>query len=164
MPVQLILVRHAKSDWGAGATDRERPLNDRGVRQAPATGEWAAGQFGEIDLAVVSVAERAQQTWRLVSQHLDPLPDVTDSEAAYTFDGEELADLVADLPDAASTVILVGHNPALEELIEMATGNFVPMPTSAVAVLRLNSWSGIGVGDGVVAAAGRPADDRWTVL
>ena len=163
MAVHLILLRHAKSDWSAGLPDRRRPLNSRGRRQAPATGEWLAGEFDEVDLAVVSVATRAQMTWRLVSAELDPLPEVIDAEAAYTFDGQELLDIVEDLPESVSTVVLVGHNPALEELMEIATGRVVPMPTSAVAVLRFHQWADIGAGAGTVVAAGRPADDNWSV-
>ena len=162
--VRLILIRHAKSDWSVGAPDARRPLNARGRRQAPATGVWIGSRFDELDLAVVSVATRAQQTWELASAHLDPVPDVTNSEAAYTFDGDDLADVVAGLPESAATVVLVGHNPALEELIELATGTSVTMPTSAVAVLELDSWTAVAEGDGTVVAAGRPADDTWTVL
>ncbi|MDO5676211.1 MAG: histidine phosphatase family protein [Propionibacteriaceae bacterium] len=157
----LILIRHAKSDWSAGVSDLARPLNSRGRRQAPATGDWVAGEFDEISLAVVSIATRAQQTWELVSAHLDPMPDVINSEAAYTFDGDDLAEIVAGLPTSAETVILVGHNPALEELIRMATGRWAEMPTSAVAVLEIDAWTNITDGAATLLAAGRPADGRW---
>lgn len=155
---RLILIRHAKSDWSAGVPDRERPLNDRGRRQAPPLGEWLGAEFDQLDLAVVSVATRAQQTWELIAAHLDPVPQAIDSEQAYTFDGEDLADLISDLPPSASTVILVGHNPALEELIRMATGQPVGMPTSSVAVLELETWDGVAEGTGTVLISGRPAD------
>ena len=127
MGVRLILIRHAKSDWNAGVSDRDRPLNGRGRSQAPETGEWLAGRFGDVDLAVVSVAARARETWELVSRHLSAA-EVCDAEDAYTFDGDDLADLVAGLPESASSVVLVGHNPAMEELIHLATGRFLPMP------------------------------------
>ena len=116
MGVRLILIRHAKSDWNAGVSDRDRPLNGRGRSQAPETGEWLAGRFGDVDLAVVSVAARARETWELVSRHLSA-DEVRDAEDAYTFDGDDLADLVAGLPESASSVVLVGHNPAMEELM-----------------------------------------------
>lgn len=163
MPVTLILVRHAKSDWGTAVADRHRPLADRGIRQAPHTGRWIAEHVDGVDLAVVSVATRARATWEKLAEHLDPALRRTMSEKAYTFIGQDLADVVVDLPSAARTVILVGHNPALEELIEIATGTSVPMPTSAVAVLRLPSWRSVTDGTATVLAAGRPADDRWTV-
>lgn len=161
---RLILIRHAKSDWSAGAPDRLRPLSDRGRRQAPATGEWVAAQFDEVDLAVVSVAARAQQTWELVAAELDPLATVIDSEDAYTFDGADLADLVEAFPESAEAAILVGHNPALEELVQLATGRYAHLPTAAVAVLDLAGWAAVAGGTGAVLAAGRPADGRWDVL
>ncbi|GAA4893571.1 histidine phosphatase family protein [Tessaracoccus lubricantis] len=159
----LILVRHAKSDWGTAVADRHRPLADRGIRQAPHTGRWVAEHVDGVDLAVVSVATRARATWELLAAHLDPAVRRTLSEKAYTFIGQDLADVVADLPGSARTVLLVGHNPALEELIEIATGRSVPMPTAAVAMLQLRSWRGVTDGNGTVLAAGRPADDQWTV-
>ena len=162
MGVRLILIRHAKSDWNAGVSDRDRPLNGRGRSQAPETGEWLAGRFGDVDLAVVSVAARARETWELVSRHLSA-DEVRDAEDAYTFDGDDLADLVAGLPESASSVVLVGHNPAMEEFIHLATGRFLPMPTSALAVLELDSWSQVAEGTAGVVAAGRPADDQWSV-
>ena len=60
-------------------------------------------------------------------------------------------------------MVLVGHNPAMEELIHLATGRFLPMPTSALAVLELDSWSQVAEGTAGVVAAGRPADDQWSV-
>ena len=162
MAVRLVLIRHAKSDWGAGVSDRERPLNGRGRSQAPQTGQWLAEELDDVDLAVISVAERAQETWRLVSRHL-AAGEVVDSEAAYTFDGDDLADVVAGLPASASTVVLVGHNPAMEELIHIATDTYIPMATSSLAILELNSWDEVADGSGTVITAGRPADDQWHV-
>ncbi|MHA7862232.1 SixA phosphatase family protein [Tessaracoccus sp. Y36] len=163
MAVTLILVRHAKSDWHTDVPDRRRPLSDRGVRQATATAHWLGETFTRVDLALVSVATRAQQTWGILSAHLHPASGTIDSEDAYTFDGEELAEAVSALPGSASTVILVGHNPALEELIGLSTGHSVPMRTSAVAVLELPNWGAVAEGKGTVIAAGRPADDSWSV-
>ena len=63
----LILLRHAKSDWSGGEPDRLQPLAPRGRRQAPEAGQWLADHAGVIDLAVVSTAARAQQTWQLAA-------------------------------------------------------------------------------------------------
>lgn len=153
---RLLLVRHAKSDWDAGASDRRRPLNSRGRRQAPATGEWIAEHVDGIDLAVVSVATRAQQTWELVGAPLDVARRI-DSEQAYTFDGQELLDVVLALPEDASTVVIVGHNPAMEELVSLVTGEYARMVTSAVAVIDLPDWDSAASGDGTLVFAGRPS-------
>lgn len=114
-----------------------------------------------LDLAVVSVAARARETWEAVAAELDQEVEVRLSESAYTFEGRGLRELVADLPREVRTVALVSHNPAIEELIEALTGEWVPMPTSAVAVIRLTDWPVAGVEPGRLLAAGRPADDRW---
>ena len=66
----LVVIRHAKSDWDVDAADRDRPLAKRGRRQAPPTGRWLAAQDLALDLAVVSPAARARQTWELVAAQL----------------------------------------------------------------------------------------------
>jgi len=86
------------------------------------------------------------------------LPTTQEAAAAYTFDGDALVDLVCALPESAGTVALVGHNPAVEELVESLTGVSAAMPTAAVAVIDLEQWSRAGDGRGVLRAAGRPAD------
>ena len=163
MAVTLVLIRHAKSDWSVPITDRDRPLAKRGRKQAPATGEWIAAHLPPIDLAVVSVAARARQTWERVSRALPDGIEQVESATAYTLDGRDLRDLVASLPPSAQVVALVGHNPAAEELIEELTGEWVPMPTSSVAVIELPDRPAASRGEGRLRAAGRPADDRWPV-
>lgn len=142
----LVVVRHAKSDWSGSHADRDRPLAPRGRRQATEAGRWLAAHGPALDLAVVSPAERARATWELVSAALPAPPPVRVAEAAYTFDGEALRDLVAGVD--AEAFALVGHNPAVEELVELLTGEVRPMPTSCVAVVDLEA--------GRLLAHGRP--------
>lgn len=151
----LVVVRHAKSDWHVPVGDRERPLAPRGRRQAPATGRWLAEHLALADLAVVSVATRARQTWQLVAAELPEAPPVQVAEAAYTFAGDDLLELVRQLPDDAGTVVVVGHNPAVEEAVESLTGRSVRLPTAALAVVDLPTWSST---TGRLRAVGRPAD------
>lgn len=163
MAVTLVVIRHAKSDWSVPITDRNRPLAKRGRKQAPATGRWIAEHVKPLDLAVVSVAARARQTWDLVSEELDGEVETRLSEEAYTFNARELREIVADLPRSAKRVALVSHNPAVEELIERLTGEWVSMTTSAVAIVKLADWVSAGLEPGRLVAAGRPADDTWHV-
>lgn len=151
----LIVVRHAKSDWSAPVADHDRPLAVRGRRQAPDVGRWMAEHLDAPDLAVVSTATRARQTWDLIAAELPAQPPVRLEQDAYTFSGYALEDLVARLPQNARTVVLVGHNPAVEELIEILTGDWVRMPTSSLAVVTLAAW---GARTGTVLLAGRPSD------
>lgn len=163
MAVTLVVIRHAKSDWSVPAADRDRPLAGRGRKQAPATGRWIETNCPAIDLAVVSVAARTRQTWTLIAAELGDDVDVRESEDAYTFDGQDLVELIRHLPTSANAVALVSHNPAVEELVEALSEEWVPMPTSALAVLELDDWTSAGAGSARLIAAGRPADDQWHV-
>ncbi len=151
----LILVRHAKSDWSEPVGDRDRPLAPRGRRQAPATGTWLAEHLPPPDLAVVSVATRARQTWKLLEAEFPGAVQVQFDDAVYTFSGAALGGVIAALPPAIRTALLVGHNPALEELLEHLTATETRIPTSALAVVDLPHWDAPA---GHLRALGRPAD------
>lgn len=151
----LIVLRHGKSDWSGGEPDRERPLAKRGRRQVPEAGAWLAANLPDIELAVVSPAERTRSTWALASAELAQPPAVRIDDRVYAAWGRELHDVVSELPDELSTVVLVGHNPGVEDLVQELTGTWVPMPTSALAVIE---WDGTWAdpGGATVRAAGRP--------
>lgn len=151
----LVVLRHGKSDWSGVEPDLERPLSKRGRRQAAEAGAWLADNLPSIDLAVVSPAERTRATWRLVAVALPEPPEVRVDERVYAAWGHQLRAVVAELPPEAGTVVLVGHNPAVEDLVEELAGEQVPMPTSALAVL---SWSGAwsDPSGAELRAAGRP--------
>lgn len=151
MPV-LVLLRHAKSDWDVPVGDRERPLARRGRRQAPEAGRWLAGHGPPLDLALVSPARRARETWELAAAELPEPPPVRVEEAAYAFDGDDLLEVVRALADEQG-VVLVGHNPATEELLERLTGRGARMTTACLAVVELADWRS---DRGVLLAHGRP--------
>ena len=152
----LILLRHGKSDWSGDEPDDLRPLARRGRRQVPASGRWLAENAGAIDLAVVSTAARARETWQLAAAELAAPPPVRFDERVYAASVGSLLGVLRELPDAMGTVVLVGHNPGVEDLVADLTGHWVPMPTSALAVIDLpGAWS--DVGDGAeLRAYGRP--------
>lgn len=153
----LILLRHAKSDWSGHEGDHDRPLAKRGRRQAPEAGRWLAANVASIDLAIVSTANRARSTWDLASDELDEPPQTRLDDDAYAASAADLLHMVRSLDEALNTVVLVGHNPGIEELAEVLTAERVPMPTSALAVIELTStWDGAGRGRGLLRAAGRP--------
>lgn len=150
----LILFRHAKSDQSSAAPDIERPLNPRGERQAPEAGRWLADHIDGIDLAVVSPANRARTTWQLAAAELDVQPQMRIDDRVY---GGSLLRVVRDLPDEARTVVLVGHNPGIEDLASLLSSTAVPMPTSALAVLDAGaSWASAGDGWATLRTEGRP--------
>lgn len=153
----LILLRHAKSDWSGEDADVDRPLAKRGLRQAPHAGRWLARSFESIDLAVVSPANRARSTWEIASAELDNAPPIRIDDRAYAASAGQLLRIVRALPDDAETVVLVGHNPGIEELVSRLTGEWASMPTSAIAVIGLDGpWSTAGHATAKLRTSGRP--------
>jgi len=153
----LVLLRHAKSDWSTGKPDPRRPLAGRGRRQAPEPGRWLAANLDAIDLAVVSPATRARQTWELAAAELGNPPAVRVDERAYAADEEELLALVRGLDAELGVVALVAHNPGLEDLASLLAGEWVAMKTSALAVFTLSgAWADAGPERATLLASGRP--------
>jgi phosphohistidine phosphatase len=153
----LILLRHAKSDWSGDEADIARPLARRGRRQAPDAGRWLATNIESIDLAVVSPAVRARSTWDLVSAELAVPPRIRIDDRVYAASDDELLTVVRELPNNVETVVLVGHNPGIEDLAARLTGEWPAMPTSALAVITVSgSWSSAGDHPAVLRASGRP--------
>ncbi len=153
----LIVLRHAKSDWSGHQSDVHRPLAERGRKQAPEAGRWLAANAGPIGLAVVSPATRARSTWDLASAELDVPPETREDERVYAASCRELLDVVRGIDEQHGTVVLVGHNPGVEELVEQLTGAWVSMVTSALAVVELpGTWAAAAPGSGTLRASGRP--------
>ena len=114
---RLIVLRHAKSDWSGGGADHDRPLAVRGRREAELAGRWLRANAADIDLVVCSSATRARQTWKRVARELDTDPPLRVEDRVYAATERQLVAVVKKLPDSANTVLLVGHNPGLEELV-----------------------------------------------
>ena len=111
---QLVLVRHAKS--GEGAVDRDRPLADRGVAEAPAVGRWLAERRIAPDRVVVSPARRARQTWELAAAELGPAAEPVLDERIYSNTAEDLLEIIRDTPAEVTTLVIIGHNPGIQDL------------------------------------------------
>ena len=156
----LVLLRHAKSDWTHDVADVDRPLAKRGRRQAPEAGRWLDAHLDPIDLAVVSRARRARSTWELAAAELGSPPRLRVEDRVYAASERELLEVVRGLPDQVKTVVLVGHNPGLEDLVGALTGAWTPMPTSAIAVVELaGGWASAGDAAGSLRTSGRPPAD-----
>ncbi|MFJ3334260.1 SixA phosphatase family protein [Streptomyces sp. NPDC086766] len=147
---RLVVLRHAKSAWPAGVADHERPLAPRGRRDAPAAGRALAEADCLPDLALCSTARRARQTWDLASSQWGTPPPVRFDRRLYAADVPALLTAVRETPPEVGTLLLIGHNPSLEELVLDLAGDGlddtldrlrVKFPTSALAVL---AWHGAG--------------------
>ena len=156
----LVLMRHAKSDWSVPASDRDRPLTGRGRRQAAEAGAWLATYLPGIELVITSPATRARVAWDLAGAAYGGSPRVEADDRAHTFDDDDLLEVLRDVDDSIGTVLLVGHNPALDELLVRLTGERVAMVTSSLAVLRFDHpWTRLGPGTCRLVAAGRPPEE-----
>lgn len=136
----LILLRHAKSAWPEGVADLQRPLAPRGRRDAPAVGRWLRQHAPAIDLVLCSPALRARQTWELVAAELvaaelDHEPGVQYDDRLHAGSAATLLTVTREAAAQVATVLLVGHNPSLEYLLELLTGTAHRLRTSAIAVL-----------------------------
>lgn len=152
----LIVLRHAKSDWSGGEADIDRTLNLRGQSQAPDAGSWLAENYPAIDLAIVSPATRARATWALASAEFSEGPEARIDDRAYAASVNDLLDIVHELPDELQNVILVAHNPGLEELVAVLTGEDITLSTSSLAVLGLpGSWAELDSATAVLVTTGR---------
>ncbi|MFP4352282.1 MAG: SixA phosphatase family protein [Puniceicoccaceae bacterium] len=148
---ELILLRHAKSSWARDELDDfDRPLNGRGLREAPLAAAALAAQCAPADRLLTSPAVRAYHTalflrkaWNLDWDRFQLRP------AVYEAPPGDLLRVLADLPDEAGRVALVGHNPGLSLLLEHLTGAGPELKTACAARIAIRGdWSGPEPGKG----------------
>ena len=143
----LYLLRHAKSSWAqTGLDDRDRPLAPRGRRSARRMARFLADQRVSPALVLCSPALRARETLELVRPGLPEAVRVLVEEGLYGADVRALLRRLRRLPETASTVMVVGHNPGLQELAgELASRGAdldrlrARFPTAALAVLTVSA-------------------------
>ncbi|MGR2752696.1 SixA phosphatase family protein [Agromyces arachidis] len=141
----LVLVRHAKSSWGDPAIpDHDRPLNDRGRRDAPEMGRRLRERGTAPDAILSSTAARARTTAEAIAAALGLQPDaVTLDEGLYGASADAILGAVGVLDEGIATVMVVAHDPGLSELVWRMSGEVEHMPTCAVAEFRFAaaSWA-----------------------
>ncbi|MQS15581.1 histidine phosphatase family protein [Streptomyces kaniharaensis] len=148
-----MVLRHAKSAW-PDVADVDRPLAPRGRRDAPEAGRWLGRRGLVPDVVVSSPARRARETWELVAAQLPGRPVVGFDPEVYGADADGLVRVLRGQDRRAGTVLLVGHNPAMQELVlQLAAGTGgdalgrvrEKFPTCGLAVLELScEWSELG--------------------
>lgn len=134
----LLVLRHAKAVQVLGLADHERPLAERGKSDAIATGHYLREQGLLPDLVLCSTSLRTRQT--LGGLAIDA--PVSYERIIYGNDVDDLRTLVQVTGDEVGTLLMIGHNPAFQELAIALTGEQIDyFPTSALAVIELASWS-----------------------
>lgn len=147
----LLLLRHAKSSWDEPSLrDFERPLAARGKRDAPRMGKALRERGPLPDLIISSPAARTRATIKAVTSSARLEAGLHVEESVYGASSAELMKLVRRLPREKSCVMIVGHNPGLEDLVERLTGESERMPTAALACVEFQteSWEAVEDGEG----------------
>jgi phosphohistidine phosphatase len=140
----LLVLRHAKSSWKETALDdHERPLNKRGRRDGPRIGKLVREHGLTPDVIISSDAVRARLTAEAVAETAGYAGEIRFEGALYAASPADiLAVLRTVTMTTARTVMIVGHNPGLEELVARLTGEQPDLPTAALAqiVLPIDRW------------------------
>ena len=142
----ILILRHAKSSWASDMLpDHERPLNSRGRRDAPRMGRLLRDEDLLPDLILTSSAVRARSTADLVAEASGYDGPVEQSRDFYLADSSAFIDALRRLPDDHTRVLVVAHNPGLEELLDELTGEDEMLPTAALAVVAvpIENWRGL---------------------
>jgi phosphohistidine phosphatase len=163
---ELLILRHAKSDRGGFAgPDFDRPLDDRGREDAPRVGKWLRKKDLVPDHVVASPARRARDTAEAVAAAAGIEPAaIAWEKGIYDASLGALLRVLAEVPPGARRILLVGHNPGLEELVLHLAAGDVPMPedgkllvTSALARFDLPpAGEPLAEGCGVLRGIRRP--------
>jgi len=154
---RLLLLRHTKSSWDdPGLDDHDRPLAERGRDALPRLRHHLAQHAPPIDLVLCSTALRARQTFEGVRAALDAEVAVSTERALYLPAMSTLIARLREVPESVRGVLMVGHNPSLEQLIGALAGTgesgalaqaATKVPTGALAELRVpEAWSALDPG------------------
>jgi phosphohistidine phosphatase len=162
----VLILRHAKSDWGnPGLADIDRPLAKRGLEDAPRMGEVLVQLKSVPDKILSSPAKRAKQTAEMVAEACDYRQAIQWEESFYGGSSLDLIKALKNLPDTVARVLLIGHNPVLEETVailgastfssrtsEENDGWAIKLSTAGLVCLSfdIDSWDDLEPGRGVL--------------
>ena len=150
---RLMLLRHAKAVPQGTMADEERPLAQRGRRDTPMIGKFAASRDFVPDLALVSSSVRTRETWDLFAAEFSARPQHRFEPRLYSAPAERILELARAVPDSVEVLLMVGHNPGFEDLARQLTAAGETdalirfggsMPTASLALIELpGDWSTI---------------------
>jgi phosphohistidine phosphatase len=139
----LLLLRHAKSSWKQPELkDHDRPLNKRGKREAPLVGKYLKEHDLVPDLILSSTARRARDTAQAAAEESGYEGEIEYNQDLYLSDTACCLDILQRLPDSVQRVLLVGHNPDMDDFLALLTEVNEHMGTAALAQIDLpiSSW------------------------
>jgi phosphohistidine phosphatase len=141
---ELLILRHAKSSWSnPDLTDHQRPLNDRGRSDAPRMAALIEREDLVPDLILTSSAVRALSTAELIRENIDTPVEMQIIDQLYSATPRVYVEQLRLVPDRYQRIMVVGHNPCLEELVYELAGEWQEIPTAAIAyfVLGVSDWA-----------------------
>ncbi len=134
----LMILRHAKAQpLEEGQADHDRPLAPRGEKEAPRIGRWLKEQQLTPDMIVSSSAVRAQATAHLVAQACEYEKELQISKELYLATPATYVQVIHEVGDDVDRMLVVGHNPTLDELLYLLCGNHDGFPTGGLAIVQL---------------------------
>ena len=161
--LSLLLLRHAKSSWDDSVLDDfDRPLNARGLKAAPLVGRWMSDNGLAPDLIICSGARRTRETLGLILPFQRGDQDIHIEDGIYGADGaHDLLGRVHSLGKGPAQVMIIGHNPALQELVLTLCGSgdaddlkqiALKYPTASLAEIQFSvtDWSKVSEGGGAL--------------
>ncbi|NRG17994.1 histidine phosphatase family protein [Rhizobiales bacterium] len=171
---RLLLLRHAKSDWSRRErSDFERTLNDRGLRSAPLMGRHIANHAMVPDKVLCSSSRRTRETLGLMMPFFDREMDIRLLRSLYNASEDDYLEIIRKFGGMAKTLMVLGHNPAMQETALRLAGNGNPdlteaisgkFPTAGLAVIDFEapSWSKLEEMSGRAVAFFRPKEIERT--
>jgi phosphohistidine phosphatase len=136
----LLFLRHAKAENGsAGLPDFDRALNERGRKESRAVGTFIRKQSLALDLVLSSPAKRARETTELVLASANLAVDVRYDQRIYEAGPLRLTEVISQIEEERSIVLLVGHNPGMEELLALLTDRVEHLATGSLAKIDLKA-------------------------
>ncbi|MBT2528950.1 histidine phosphatase family protein [Streptomyces sp. ISL-99] len=157
-PRRIVLLRHAKADWPQ-VSDHDRPLADRGRKDAPVAGHRLADTGITFDLALCSTATRTRETWKLAVQEMPRRPKTVYEERLYEATLGDVLALLNETPDEVNDLLVIGHNPSMHAAADALAGSGEAdamarmtksgFPTASFAIVGFTgSWKSVEHGVG----------------
>ena len=157
----LYLLRHAKSSWkDENQQDFERPLAGRGRKACGVMARLIQTEGMEFDLLLSSTAVRARETIDLIRQNAKLRSELRFDERIYDAPVSRLVQVISEVENDRKVILLIGHNPGMEELLQTLTGQVERMTTAALAKIKLKTskWSEVAETDGTLEWIVRPKE------
>jgi phosphohistidine phosphatase len=140
--MRLLLMRHGQAETGDEWPDHDRPLTDKGRADARGMGRWIAAHAGRPEVVRCSSALRVRQTWSAVARGIPDPPEPTFLRSIYLAGPDQLVAALSDIPDDIATVLVIGHNPTMQQVVAARTGESRGFPAGTVALLDVaGSWA-----------------------